>query len=80
VRIRTSVFDELDPETELEAHIAKNPKDGLWVCAIVDPQKRLVHTLGVEHTEHAAIEWAKRCISNLREGLPEPADLFTRSN
>lgn len=78
--IKTSVFDELDPETELEAHITKNPKDGLWCVLIVDPQNEMVHTCGVEHTYDAAIEWAKRCISNLREGLPEPADLFTRSN
>ena len=78
--IKTSVFDELDPETELEAHIAKTPHDGLWYVLIVDPQKEMAHTCGVERTDNAAIEWAKRCISNLREGLPEPADLFTRSN
>lgn len=71
---KTSVFDELDPWVDLEAHISRKP-DGLWIALIVDPIAELVHTCGVLFTEEDAVDWAVRCLDNLSRGLPEPADL-----
>lgn len=77
--IKSSVFDDLDPNTDLEAHVSRKP-DGLWVVLIVDPAKELVHTIGVLFTEDDAIDWAKRCLDNLYRGFPEPDDNYSRSN
>jgi hypothetical protein len=47
---------------------------------IVDFDTDKIHTSGIEYTQHAAKEWAKRCLANIANGLDEPPDAFNRSN
>tara|TARA_R100000781_G_scaffold16939_3_gene13606 strand:- start:170 stop:463 length:294 start_codon:yes stop_codon:yes gene_type:complete len=77
--IDTSVHDELTGDEYLVARLGQI-EDGSWLILIVDFDTNKIHTSGVEYTQHAAEEWAKRCLTNIAKGLEEPPDAFERSN